>query len=122
MHTNSNQRPPKVVNLGNGRFHYNFNITEGTRTVIGPDGEEISRPDFNCETVEIAGTPDYKKAVEARIRAKYSESEEFDLINSYNAAALGIDPDVDGEAVGKYTAYLRDLAEIKAEVAQDFEK
>ena len=122
MHTNSNQRPPKVVNLGNGRFHYNFNITEGTRTEIGPDGEEISRPDFNCETVEIAGTPDYKKAVEARIRAKYSESEEFDLINSYNAAALGIDPDVDGEAVGKYTAYLRDLAEIKAEVAQDFEK
>ena len=122
MRTNSNERPPKVINLGNGRFHYNFNITEGTRTEIGPDGEEISRPDFNCETVEIAGTPDYKKAVEARIRAKYSESEEFDLINSYNAAALGIDPDVDGEAVGKYTAYLRDLAEIKAEVAQDFEK
>ncbi len=122
MRTNSNERPPKVINLGNGRYHYNFNITEGTRTEIGPDGQETSRPDFNCDTVEIAGVPDYKKAVEARIRDKYSESKELDLINSYNAAALGLDPDTDGEAVGKYTAFLQDVQEIKAEVAQDFER
>jgi hypothetical protein len=77
---------------------------------------------FNCDTVEIAGVPDYKKAVEARIRDKYSENKELDLINSYNAAALGLDPDTDGEAVGKYTAFLQDVQEIKAQVAQDFEK
>ena len=122
MHTNSNQRPPKVVNLGNGRFHYNFHITEGTRTETDTEGNETTRATFDCETVEIAGTPNYKKAVEARIRDKYSESEEFDLINSYNAAALGIDPDTEGETVAKYTNYLRDLADIKAEVAQDFDK
>ena len=122
MHTNSNQRPPKVLNLGNGRYHYNFNITEGTRTEEGPDGQTVTRPTFDCETVEIAGTPDYKKAVEARIRDKSTESKELYLINSYNAAALGLDPDTDGEAVAKYTAFLRDVQEIKAEVAQDFDK
>ena len=58
MRTNSNERPPKVINLGNGRYHYNYNITEGTRTEIGPDGQETSRPDFNCDTVEIAGVPE----------------------------------------------------------------
>jgi len=122
MKSNSNARPPKILNLGNGRYHYNFNITEGTRTEEGPDGQTETRPSFDYDTVEIAGVPDYKKAVEARIRDKYSESEEFDLINSYNAAALGVDQDTEGEAVAKYTAYLRDLQDIKAEVAQDFDK
>ena len=120
MKSNSNERPPKVQALGNGRYYYNFHIVEVEREEQGPDRKQEKRLCFDYESILIAGTPNYRKAVEARIRDKYTATQEFDLINSYNAAV--IEGDDASQDVEKYKAYLSELQTIKAEVAQDFEK
>lgn len=106
--------------MGGGRYYYNFHIEEVERKEQGPDGVQESRRCFDYESVLIAGTPTYRKVVEARIRDRYTATQEFDLINSYNAAVIAGD-DASPE-IENYKAYLSELKIIKAEVAQDFEK
>lgn len=136
MKSNSDIRPTAIQPLGNGAYHYNYNITERTEEVepqaagendAEPGAEDIAdttpqtRTTYNYDTVEVWGVPNYKDLTRAVIRAEVSETEEFGLINDYNAAKAGlIDDEAEAEeAEARYTAHLRRVSEIKAMVKVD---
>lgn len=136
MKSNSDIRPTAIQPLGNGAYHYNYNITERTEEVepqaagendAEPGAVDVAdtapqtRTTYDYDTVEVFGVPGYKDLTRAVIRAEVSETEEFGLINDYNAAKAGlIDDDAEAEeAEARYTAHLRRVSEIKAMVKED---
>ncbi len=120
--------------LGNGAYHYNYNVAARTQEPEPvaqsddetPDGTDTAvnivspRIVYDYDTVEVWGTPNYKDLTRAVIRAEVSETEEFGLINDYNAARAGLLEDEEAEkAEAAYTAHLRRVAKIKAMVKVD---
>ena len=134
MKSNSDVRPVAILPLGNGAYHYNYNVTartaepepvpqsndentEGVETAVAVVSPRIV---YDYDTVEVWGNPNYKDLTRAVIRAEVSETEEFGLINDYNAARAGLLDDEEAEkAEAAYTAHLRRVAEIKAMVKVD---
>lgn len=135
MKSNSDVRPATILPLGNGAFHYNYNVKARTQEAEPahfadedtPEGAEIAavmvespRIVYDYDTVEVWGNPNYKDIVRSVIRAEVSETEEFGLINDYNAARAGLVEEAEAkEAEERYTAHLRRVAEIKAMVKVD---
>lgn len=133
MKSNSDVRPVAIQPLGNGAYHYNYNVKARTQdpepvaqSEDDQDGAETAvaivspRVVYDYDTVEVWGVPNYKDLTRAVIRAEVSETEEFGLINDYNAARAGILDDEEAEkAEAAYTAHLRRVAEIKAMVKID---
>lgn len=121
MKSNSNVRPPIIQDLGNGSYYYNYNIHEvrvPAEPIEGQEPEE--RTVFECEAVLIWGIPNYKKCVKAVLRDRRDETEEFNLINKYNAFALGVsEEEADKE---EYEAYLEEVKAVKAMVKTDLEQ
>lgn len=116
--------PQKFVNLGNGNWYYNYDIQ--SRTVEVPSMEEgkpsVTEVRYNYIQVRMAGKPDYKRCVELIIREHITQSQEFDLINSFNKASYNLLSEVDAqEEVNKYLDYLSKLKEIKSKIKADFE-
>ena len=98
MKSNSNDRPPILQDLGNGSWHYNYNITEVEVTpepMAEAEGDQVpaARKAYDYDTVEVWGRPDYDKCVKAVLRSRRDETEEFSLINKYNAFVLGLSTD-----------------------------
>lgn len=133
MKSNSDIRPTAIQPLGNGAYHYNYNIKARTQEAEPQAQEEnadgitadimaqIPGVVYDYDTVEVWGVPNYKDLTRAVIRAEVSETEEFGLINDYNAAKAGlIDDKAEAEeAEARYTAHLRRVSEIKAMVKVD---
>lgn len=133
MKSNSDIRPTAIQPLGNGAYHYNYNIKARTAEAEPQTQEEtadgiaadimaqIPGVVYDYDTVEVWGMPNYKDLTRAVIRAEVSETEEFGLINDYNAAKAGlIDDEAEAEeAEARYTAHLRRVSEIKAMVKVD---
>lgn len=122
MKSNSNDRPPILQNLGNGSWHYNYNIAEvevRPEPMAVAEGEQApaARKAYDYDTVEVWGRPDYDKCVKAVLRSRRDETEEFSLINKYNAFVLGLSKD---EADKKeYEAFLTEVMAVKAMVRND---
>jgi len=114
MKSNSDVRPPIILNLGDGSFHYNYNIKE-----VEVSNEGVTKIDFEYDTVQVWGNPDYDKCVRAVIRSRYDENKEFSFINKYNAFTLGISKDEMDKA--DYEAYLTEVLSIKAMVKEDLQ-
>lgn len=110
MKSNSNVKPPILLDLGDGSWYYNYNIK--VVEVENEDGTKGTAYDY--DTVHIWGTPNYDKCVEAVLRSERSETEEFGLINKYNAYKLGITNNPEDEA--EYIAYLTEVVNVKAMV------
>lgn len=133
MKSNSDIRPTAIQPLGNGAYHYNYNIKARTQEAEPQAQEEnadgitadimaqIPGVVYDYDTVEVWGVPNYKDLTRTVIRAEVSETEEFGLINDYNAAKAGlIDDEAEAEeAETRYTAHLRRVSEIKAMVKVD---
>ena len=132
MKSNSDVRPLAIQPLGNGAYYYNYNIVERVEDVepqaAADDAEGVdvadttpqTRTTYDCDTVQLWGTPNNKDITRAVIRAEVSETEEFGLINDYNAARAGLLEEAEAkEAEERYTAHLRRVAEIKAMVKVD---
>lgn len=109
------QRPSVFLNLGNGRYHYNYNVVESTKT--GETGEEV--PSFDYNTVEIIGKPTYSKVVSAVVREKYTADKEIALINNYNRYQLATTANKVTADKEEYVAYLDEVEAIKAMVKRD---
>ena len=105
------ERPPVVLELGGGKWHYNYNIMEREAT------EEMPAS-FDYDCVETGGKPTYAKCVTAIIRESYTADAEMALINKYNAYQQGVVDD--GSIVEEYEAYLRFVTGVKATVRKDF--
>ena len=122
MKSNSNDRPPILQDLGNGSWHYNHNITEvevQPEPMAETEGEQApaARKAYEYDTVEVWGRPDYDKCVKAVLRSRRDETEEFSLINKYNAFVLGLSTDKT-----EYEAYLSEVIAVKAMVRADLQE
>lgn len=120
----SNVAPKVFEDLGNGNWYYNCDIQSEVVTVapMGEDGPEQEETRYNYIQVKMAGKPDYKRCVELVIREYISQSQEFDLINSYNRAVFNMLSEDDANKAGtEYAEYLQKVLEIKAMIKQDFE-
>lgn len=117
MKSNSNVRPAIIQDLGNGSYHYNYNVVEKTVE----DEETGEKTVYDYDTVQVWEKPTYDNLTRAIIRSELDETEEFSLINDYYAAQLGIETDDDrkAKAVSDYKAYLQHVADIKQMVRAD---
>ncbi|MDE5786738.1 MAG: hypothetical protein K2H98_09415 [Duncaniella sp.] len=133
--------PRKFIPVGNGYWNYNYLLKTEEEPLHNhshnsaqtgqqaPDGQEISavEPEMNtCYhyiTISMFGRPSYARCVEAVIREHLSQSQEFDLINSYARAQFNLLADEDKaiEAAEEYVDYLNTVASIKARVRADFD-
>ena len=111
-----------MQDLGNGSWHYNYNIAEvevRPEPMAVAEGEQAptARKAYDYDTVEVWGRPDYDKCVKAVLRSRRDETEEFSLINKYNAFVLGLSTDeADKE---EYEAFLSEVMAVKAMVRND---
>ena len=111
---NTTVKPDAIQRLGNNTYYYNYNITSEQRT--NQDGEEETI--YNFIQVHLSGIPNYKDCIKNIIREYVSQTEEFDLINSYNKVQLT--GEENSEDIKKYTEYIALLDEIKTNVKKDF--
>lgn len=118
MKSTSDIRPATIQPLGNGAYHYNYNIVERTET--DPETGEV-RTVYDYDTVKVWDEPTYEKLVKAVIRETLDETQEFAIINEYNAGVLGVITDSAAKAAAKqaYKDYLTFVANTKAMVRQD---
>ena len=122
MKSNSNDRPAILQDLGNGSWHYNYNITEvevAAEPMAEQDGEQApaAHTAYDYDTVQIWGSPNYDKCVKAVLRSRRDETEEFSLINKYNAFVLGLSTDEADKT--EYENYLKEVLAVKAMVRSD---
>lgn len=118
MKSSSDIRPATIQPLGNGAYYYNYNVVERTET--DPEtGEEKTVYDF--DTVKVWDKPTYEKLVKAVIREKLDETQEFAIINEYNAGILGVITDAGAKAAAKaaYKEYLTFVVQTKEMVRED---
>lgn len=119
MKSNSDVRPPCLLDLGNGSWHYNYNITEVETPAEQGDetADETVRISYDYDTVLIWGTPNEDKCIKAVLRDRRDETEEFNLINKYNSFVVGISTDESDKT--EYEDYLREVSSVKAMVYTD---
>ena len=117
MKSNSNVRPAIIQDLGNGSFHYNYNVTE--RKI--EDEKVGEKTVYDYDTVQVWEKPTYENLTRAIIRSEIDETEEFSLINDYYAAQLGIETDEDRKkkAVNDYKTYLAHVGDINRNGKRD---
>lgn len=115
MNSNSNIKPPKFLNLGDGSYHYNFNIQEVE--VVDEEGKKSI--EYTYQTVHIWEKPNYDALVKAVIRDKYDDTQELSLINKYNSFVLKLSDDPEYES--KYKAYLTEIQNVKSMVKEDLQ-
>ncbi len=119
MKSSSDVRPDIIQDLGNGSFHYNYNIVE-ERVADEEVGEKTV---YNFDTVQVWEKPTYENLTRAVIRNELDENEEFSLINDYYAAQLGLETDNTrkAKAVTEYKAHLSRVIAIKTMVRADLQ-
>ena len=122
MKSSSDIRPAIIEPLGNGAYYYNYNVVEREETVHPETGEQKTVYDY--EQVKVWDKPTYEKLVKAVIREKIDETQEFNIINEYNAGVLGVITDAAENAAAKqaYKEYLQYVAGVKRQVAEDIEE
>ncbi len=116
MKSSSNDRPAIILPLGNGSYHYNYNIVE--EKVEDPEAGE--RTIYKYDTVQIWQKPNHELLTRAVIREEIDETKEFSYVNDYNAAVLGILTDEAAEvAKASYKEYLNFIVDVKEKVKND---
>lgn len=117
-------KPEVFENLGNGKWYYNYDIKSEQHTYFSMErgNIEVTETVYNYIQIKMAGRPTYKRCVELMIREYLTQSQEFDLINSYNRATLNLLSEDETEKVTEdYFNYLQLVSEIKSKVKKDFE-
>lgn len=111
----SDTYPSNFIKYSNSSFLYIFNIEEYEQESID---EKIKG--YKYEWVEVHsqfnGKESYGDIVKALIRYYYSEEDEFEIINDYNAYIFGSEG---AEAVDTYKDYIAHRDSIKLQVKKD---
>lgn len=114
------QKPDTVEYLGDNRYAYNFDIQEIEKTFstnMPENTQEQSDKAYSYIQVILYGIPTYAFIVKALIRAYLTQSEEFDIINSYNKAVIL--NETNSKDITQYKEYLQLLEKIKNTVKAD---
>ena len=112
MKTYSDTMPVSILPLGDGNYHYNYNITteEVEEQPLEEGSEPTTRTQYVYDTVFVNGTPSVAKIVNAVVHENYTD-DELQLMNAqHQAALLGLDDEPQG-----YEAYLSLVASTRAE-------
>lgn len=97
-----NGKPLAIERDNDGSTIVRFNIEEETEV---PEGKKKAvLVGYKCREIRIWVAPTKPNIKKAIIRSVIDESEEFDLVNSYNKHILGIRQD--DEAVAEYKEFL----------------
>lgn len=113
---------PKVFeNLGNGKWYYNFDIKSEEVPSIEGDKTEIR---YDYIQIKLSEKPSYKKCVELIVREFITQSQEFDLINSFNRVQLmsGLEDESIDKITSQYKEYLELVDTIKKKIKEDIKK
>ena len=113
MKSNSDVKPPKFLDLGDGSWHYNYNVKEVE--VESEDG--TTKTIYEYDTVHIWGNPAYMKLVRIVIAESFSIEDEIELVRNYNAFVLKYSNDANDKLC--YLDYMKKVQEIKDMVKQD---
>ena len=117
-------KPPTIEHVEKLKWYYNYDIKSEKLEL--PEDLDLIAPIpgdyiYNFIQIEFNSEPDYKSCVEAVIRQYITQSQEFDLINSFNKSALfGVE--TSDKDINKYKEYLDKIKEIKEKVKKDFNK
>ena len=113
-------KPAKVYRLKQGVCRYVYDIEK--HTVDNGDGVQ-PMTQWSGEEVEVAEPLTSNRITQAVIAARWDADYEQKLINEYNAAKLGLyDDDTAAAKIDAYEAFLRERAEIKAQIDADCEE
>lgn len=75
MKSNSNRKPLAVLPLGDGTYHFNYNIK---KTFVEVEGDDKKRANYDYDTLHVADVT-YAGIVSAMIAERYSVSDELAL-------------------------------------------
>lgn len=115
-----NAQLEKIQQLGNGTYYYNYDIQSKQVQVNDIETEELHEETrWDYIQVHLRGVPDYKKCIEAIIRAYITLEEELAIINKYSSYQLGVIQD--SSATSEYYEYVSLVATIKTNVKKDFQ-
>lgn len=95
MITEFDHKPEQQFRATESETFFTWNVEEVTKTEPTEDGETTERTAYRCEMVKVDGEPTFDKVFEKVIRERYTESEEFALVNAYNAHVTGVQLDED---------------------------
>ena len=113
-------KPAKFYRLKQGVCRYVYDIEK--HTVDNGDGVQ-PMTQWSGEEVEVAEPLTSNRITQAVIAARWDADYEQKLINEYNAAKLGLyDDDTAAAKIDAYEAFLRERAEIKAQIDADCEE
>jgi hypothetical protein len=110
MKSNSDVRPPILQDLGDGSWHYNYNVKEVQVESKVAEGEKpATKIAFEYETVHIWGTPDYVKIAVSVISERYSKDDEIAFLNK----------GIEDKSNADYVAYQEWVNGVKAMIKND---
>jgi hypothetical protein len=118
MISNSDNRPPVFLDLGDGSWHYNYNIKEVTKPAGTIEGGE-EKTAFEYETVHFWGKPEYEKIVPLVVANKYDTSRELSITGKYNDFVLNISTNEADKT--EYEAYRKEVIAIKEMIKADLQ-
>lgn len=106
----SDTMPRSIQELGDGNYHYNWNIhQEEVPAMVINEEERPAHIQYVCDYVLIIGTPTVAKIVNAVVHDTYTE-DDIQLMNAqHQAAIMGLDDEPEG-----YEDYLELVATTRA--------
>lgn len=78
MKSNSNVKPIAIFDLGDGSFHFNYNIIE-----VELNNEGVIQKSYDYDTVHVNNT-NYETIVSTMIHEKYSIDDELSILRQRN--------------------------------------
>lgn len=102
MKAHYDQKPKNIERIAPGQYLFNWDIEPNMQ-----DGEQVG---WVCNQVDVRGLPNYERIVRAIIRQRWDETEEFAIVNKYNAWKLGLCGEDAREA---YEEFLTEVEAIK---------
>lgn len=112
-------QPSKLEPVGNGSYHYRYNITEIQKLSQGEDVEQ-TQTQWECEEVTVWAPLSANKITEKVLTQRWDANYEQKLVNEYNSAQLGMmSVEEATKRINAYKEFLVERAALKALVDFD---
>lgn len=80
-------QPSKLEPVGNGSYHYRYNISEVEKPL---QSEDIEQSQWECEEVIVWAPLSANKITEKVLTERWDSNYEQKLVNEYNSAQFGM--------------------------------
>lgn len=112
-------QPSKLEPVGNGSYHYRYNINEVDKPSQGEDVEQ-TQTQWECEEVTVWAPLSANKITEKVLTERWDGNYEQKLVNEYNSAQLGMMSEEEATTrINTYKEFLAARSALKALVDAD---